>query len=107
MREPYLHSTEDGLIVRNQSAILLKSSNYRCLRVNRVNQDPLFPHNFTPTLPLVLLCAFITGYKPRIQFAISFTAEQIFRAQFQPAQTEAWVQQPQIEIQPTIGAIVE
>jgi hypothetical protein len=33
---------------------------------------------------------FITGYEPRIQFAISLTAEQIFRAQFQQALIEEW-----------------
>ena len=68
---------------------------------------PMFPRNFTPTLQLALLSTFITGDEPRIQFSISLTAEQIVRAQFQPAQIEAWVQLPQIEIQPTTGAICE
>ena len=45
----------------------------------------MLPRNFTPTLQLALLSTFITGDEPRIQFAISFTAEQIFRAQFQQA----------------------
>ena len=62
---------------------------------------------FIPTLHLAELSTLITGYEPRIQFAISFTAEQIFRAQFQQAQIEGVVQRPQIEIQPTTGAIVE
>jgi len=54
---------------------------------------------------LAVLSTFITGDEPRTQFAISLTAEQIFRAHnFQPTQIEAWVQRPQIEIQPTTGA---
>ena len=83
MWEPNLHSTEDGPIVRNRSAIWLKSSYYRCFCVNRVLKDPLCCHNknFTPTLLLAVLCTFITGYEPRTQFAFSITAEQVFRAQ--------------------------
>jgi hypothetical protein len=53
---------------------------------------------------------FITGYEPRKQFAISFTAEQIFQSasfQVSASSNEEWVQRPQIEIQPTTGAIVE
>ena len=58
---------------------------------------------------VIFLRAFITGYEPRMLFAISLTAEQISQSasfQVQQAQNEEWVQWPQIEIQPTTGALL-
>ena len=49
-----------------------------------------FPHIYTTTLQLSELSTFITGDASCIQFAISLTANQIFRAQFQQALIEEW-----------------
>ena len=51
--------------------------------------SPLF-NIYRFTLQLAELSTFITGYEPRIQFAISLTAEQISRVQFQQAIIEEW-----------------
>ena len=60
-----------------------------------------------PLLQLAVLNPFITGDESRKLFAISLTAEQISQIYFSTSSNEEWVQRPQIEIQPTTGAIVE
>jgi hypothetical protein len=57
-----------------------------------------------------VLNPFITGHEPRKLFAISLTAEQISQSasfQVSASSNEEWFHWPQIEIQPTTGAIVE
>ena len=73
------------------SAIWLKSSNQRKLMCRSRLHSPLF-NIYGFTLQLAELSTFITGYEPRLQFAISLTAEQISRVQFQQAiiQVEEW-----------------
>ena len=62
-----------------------------------------------PLLQLAVLNPLITGDESRKLFAISLTAEQISQisSYFSTGSNEEWVQRPQIEIQPTTGAIVE
>ena len=87
----YLHSTEEGPIVRNRSAIWLKSSIYRSFCVNRVSiMHHMLNKKFKPTssagrfltplsqvMSLEKYYPFITGPEPQTQFAINLTAEQI------------------------------
>ena len=77
------------MMVSRLSAIWLKSSNQRKLMCHSRLHSPLF-NIYGFTLQLAELSTFITGYEPRIQFAISLTAEQISRVQFQQAIIEEW-----------------
>jgi hypothetical protein len=70
---------------------------YACLRRLRKGQ-------LADDLAEVLI---MTGDESRKLFAISLTAEQISQIYFSTSSNEEWVQRPQIEIQPTTGAIVE
>ncbi len=104
-RVSYLHSTDDGPKSPKPVCYLIKELNpkwFMCqLRFQTI---------FSPFFRAGELNPFITGYEPRMQFAISLTAEQISQSasfQVQLAQNEEWVQWPQIEIQPTTGALVE
>ena len=77
------------MMVSRLYAIWLKSSNQRKLMCHSRLHSPLF-NIYGFTLQLAELSTFITGYEPRIQFAISLTAEQISRVQFQQAIIEEW-----------------
>jgi hypothetical protein len=60
-----------------------------------------------PLLQLAVLNPCITGGESCKLFAISVTAKQISQFYSLISSSEMWVQQPQIEIQPTTGAIGE
>ena len=77
------------MMVSRLSAIWLKSSNQRKLMCHSRLHSPLF-NIYGFTLQLAELSTFITGHESRIQFAISLTAEQISRVQFQQAIIEEW-----------------